>query len=91
MDIPATTAVGLSGTGQAISRSQARFDASAQQVTADAQALADPAASDGSSAGLASDLVAMQSDAISNRILYAVFQRQQELQGELANLIQPAP
>lgn len=86
MDIGATTPLGLTGTAQAIQRGQARFDAKAAQVTADTLQDAQPGA-DASS--LASDLVGMQADAISNKILYAVFRRQQEQQGDLADLIKP--
>ena len=92
MQIPATTAAaaGLSNTANAIQRGMARYDARAQQVVADSESLSpDAPATPDSSSSLPADLVGLQTDAISNRILFNVFRRQQEQLGEAADLIKP--
>lgn len=88
MDIPAIS-TGLAGTAAAIQRGQKSFDDRAQQVTADSLAMADPGPDQGSSGDLAGDVVGLQADAISNSILYKVFQRQAEQQREAADLLRP--
>lgn len=86
MELP-SVAMGLSGTGSAISRQLARFDQRAEQTVADSLAAADPAAGD--SGQLAGDLVGMQTDRIVNSILFSVFRAQAEQQREAADLVRP--
>lgn len=89
---------GLTATGAAIVRGQARFDDSAQRVVAEAERLSastppadeqapgspTPAADQGG--GLAGALVGMQADAVSNRMLFAAYERQQAQQRDLLDM-----
>jgi len=86
MQIP-PVASGLTGTSQAIQRNLARFEADAQQATAEAEALASDQPSDGT--GLTQALVGMRTDAITNSILFGVFQRQAEQERALTDLVKP--
>lgn len=90
---------GLAATASAITRTQERFDAQAQSIVAATEELAgaDPAAGGASAAAvdapassdLAGSLVSLQADAFVNRVLFAVYRKQQEQQSGIADLVQP--
>lgn len=89
---------GITSTAAAIQRGMARFDQSAFEVVADAQAMSDPAP-DGdpdqagpvgaASGDLASGLVNLQADSFANKVLFSVYRKQQEQLSEVADLIKP--
>ncbi len=87
MEIP-PIALGLSATGSAIQRQQARFDTQAEQIVSDTLAASDPAAG-GDSGQLTSDIVGLKTDSVVNSILFSVFRAQAEQQRETADLLKP--
>lgn len=93
---------GLAATATAITRGQERFDAQAQSLVAATEDLAGADPTGGGSGGtaaapvdapaasdLAGSMVGLQADAFVNRVLFAVYRRQQQQQSEIADLVQP--
>jgi hypothetical protein len=76
----------LARTAAAISTAQNRFDEAASQVVADTMtdSAADPSTSD-----LPGDLVAMNTESITNSILYTLFRRQSDQQQDMLQAIAP--
>jgi hypothetical protein len=87
MEIP-PIALGLTATGNAIQRQQARFDQQASQTVADSLGTAGPQTA-GDSGQLASDLAGLKTDSVVNSILYGVFRAQADQQREAADLLKP--
>jgi hypothetical protein len=90
---------GLAATATAITRTQERFDAQAQAIVAATEDLAgaDPAAGGAgatavdapAASDLAGSLVSLQADSFVNRVLFAVYRKQQDQMSEIADLVKP--
>ena len=84
MDIRPIAGQGIATTSRALQAGQVRFAAAADRVVADAQALADmdtPTHSD-----LATSLVHMEAERLTNTVLAGVFRRQVEQDRTLGEL-----
>ena len=86
MQIPPLALSGIASTGDAIRRGNTRLDDKAAQVVTDTTAAYGDAPSDGN---LASDLMSMHAESLTNKILFSVFRRQADQQQSAVDLLSP--
>ena len=87
MDIRPIAGQGIFNTARALQAGQVRFAAAADRVVADAQSLSDPESV--SQADLASSIVGLEAERLTNTALAGVFRRQVEQDQELMRMLKP--